>query len=158
MIRNADVQASFLPARPAREHHRRAAREGLPVEFLGMAYFLLLVLAGGILVWQPARIAQVNQRIASMEASLNDLRMHNESLKQTLSSMESLQYVEKEARTRLGMVSPDEVRTFALTETPTQTFAQASQEEPEAGGILGLLGRIAQIFGVREAVAKGTGK
>lgn len=158
MIRDAHVQASFLPARPARERRRKAAREGLPMEFFGMIYFLLVVLAGGILVWQPARIAQVNQSIAALETKLDDLRMRNESLKQSLSRMESLDYVEKEARTRLGMVSPEEVRTFSLTEAATQSFASAPRQEPKAGGIMALIGRIAQIFGVKEAVAKGTGK
>lgn len=135
----------------------RATRQGLPVEFFGVLYFCLLVLAGGILVWQPAKVAQMNQQMAKLEATLQDLRMQSESLKKTVAAIESLDYVEKEARTRLGMVSPTEVRTFAMTETaaPSMQLASLPQEQVKSGGILSLFGRIAQIFGAREATAKG---
>jgi cell division protein FtsB len=160
MIR--DAQIAYAPARPARKRERRrararAGREGLPVELLGMLYFLLVVLAGGILVWQPARVAQVNERMAGLETSLQELRMRNESLKKSVSAIESLDYVEKEARTRLGMVSPQEVRTFSITETAKEPVQVASlpKEDTRTGGIFSLFGRIAQIFGVKQAIAKG---
>lgn len=169
MVRDVDMTIvapstfSESPAyrRTARERRSRragrAARQGLPMEFFGVLYFCLVVLAGGILVWQPARVAQMNQQMAKLEATLQDLRMQSESLKKTVSAIESLDYVEREARTRLGMVSPTEVRTFAMTETaaPSMQLASLPQEQVKSGGILSLFGRIAQIFGAREATAKG---
>ncbi len=156
-----DVQIASVPrerARSARERaRRRASREGLPVEVLGVAYFLLVVLAGGILVWQPARVAEMNQEIAALDSTLKDLKMQSEALRKTVSAVESLDYVEKEARVRLGMVSPAEVRTFSVSESSKEVTSVASlpREEPKAGGILSLFGRIAQIFGMKEATAKG---
>ena len=161
MIRDIEMQAAYLPAGPAaRERHRRIFREGLPIEFLGILYFIMIVLAGVVLVWQPARVAEMNERIAGLEATLQGLRMRNESLKQAVTGVESLDYVEKEARTRLGMVFPEEVRTFSVTETVREsaTVASLPKDETKTGGIFGLIGRIAQIFGVREAIAKGSGK
>lgn len=168
MVRNVEVMTAPLTysgssaygGSPARERRpQRAARQGLPMEFFGVLYFCLVILAGGILVWQPARVAQINEQIARLDATLQDLRMQSESLKKTVSAIESLDYVEEEARTRLGMVSPEEVRTFALTESVAESsYAMAAslpQEETNAGGILSLFGRIAQIFGAREATAKG---
>jgi cell division protein FtsB len=156
-----DVQIASVPvqrARPARERRRRrASREGFPVEFFGVVYFLLVILAGGILVWQPARVAEMNQEIATLDSTLQNLKMQSEALRRTVSGIESLDYVEKEARARLGMVSPAEVRTFSVSESSKEITRVASlpKEQPKAGGILSLFGRIAQIFGVKEATAKG---
>jgi cell division protein FtsB len=126
------------------------------MEFFGVIYFCLVILAGGILVWQPARVAQMNEQISRLETRLQDLRMQSESLKKTVSAIESLDYVEKEAKTRLGMVSPAEVRTFAITESSaSMQVASLPEEEVKEGGILSLFSRIAQIFGAREAIAKG---
>ncbi|MEX0974090.1 MAG: septum formation initiator family protein [Bacillota bacterium] len=127
------------------------------MEFFGVLYFCLVILAGGILVWQPARVAQMNEQITRLDAELQDLRMQSESLKKTVSAIESLGYVEKEAKTRLGMVSPQEVRTFSLSENANESLEIASlpKEEVKTGGIFSLFGRIAQIFGAREATAKG---
>jgi cell division protein FtsB len=127
------------------------------LEFFGIVYFLLVVLAGGILVWQPARVAEMNQQMAVLDSTLQGLKMQSEALRKTVSGIESLDYVEKEARTRLGMVSPGEVRTFSVSESSREIVSVASlpKVEPKTGGILSLLGRIAQIFGVREATAKG---
>ncbi len=46
-----------------------------------MLYFCLVVLAGGALVWQPAKVAQMNERISALEADLQDLRLQSEFLK-----------------------------------------------------------------------------
>ncbi len=157
MIR--DVQITCSPVSPVirERRHRRAAREGLPMEFFGIVYFCLVILAGGILVWQPAKVAQMNEQIAKLETTLQDLKMQSESLKKTVSAVESLDYVEKEAKARLGMVSPQEVRTFSITESANAPLQVASlpKEEAKNGGIFSLFGRIAQIFGAREAIAKG---
>jgi len=159
MIREVQIGCvQLVQARSARERRqRRASREGLPLEFFGIVYFLLVVLAGGILVWQPARVAEMNQQMAVLDSTLQGLKMQSEALRKTVSGIESLDYVEKEARTRLGMVSPGEVRTFSVSESSREIVSVASlpKVEPKTGGILSLLGRIAQIFGVREATAKG---
>lgn len=142
----------------ARERRvRRDARDGLPMEVLGIVYFLLIVFAGGVLVWQPARIAEMNERIAELDSALQGLKMQSEALRKTVSGIESLEYVEREARTRLGMVSPEEVKTLSLSEPSREAMRVASLpgEEPESRGIMSLFGRIAQIFGVKEATAKG---
>ncbi len=161
MMREMEVGYTAPSARERRS--RRPGRQGLPMEFFGVLYFCLVVLAGGLLVWQPARVAQMNERIAKLEVSLQDLRMQSESLKKQVSAIESLDYVEKEAKTRLGMVSPSEVRTFAVNESsqgdPSLQLAsassQASQDEVRTGGIFSLISRIAEIFGTKEATAKG---
>jgi len=158
-----DVQIMTMPptcsgSRTRERRSQRVARQGLPMEFFGVLYFCLVILAGGILVWQPARVAQMNEQIGSLTATLQDLRMQSESLKKTVSAIESLDYVEEEARTRLGMVSPEEVRTFAVSESVLQgsyEVASLPQDETNTGGILSLFGRIAQIFGARQATAKG---
>lgn len=159
MIREVQIGCvQLVQARSARERrHGKASREGLPLEFFGIVYFLLVVLAGGILVWQPARVAEMNQQMAVLDSTLQGLKMQSEALRKTVSGIESLDYVEKEARTRLGMVSPGEVRTFSVSESSREIVSVASlpKVEPKTGGILSLLGRIAQIFGVREATAKG---
>lgn len=156
MIRDMHLNCASAPA--VRERRQsRVARQGLPMEFFGVLYFCLVILAGGILVWQPARVAQMNEQITRLDAELQDLRMQSESLKKTVSAIESLDYVEKEAKTRLGMVSPQEVRTFSLSENANESLEIASlpKEEVKTGGIFSLFGRIAQIFGAREATAKG---
>lgn len=135
---------------------RRSSREGLPMEFFGILYFLLIVFTGGVLVWQPARVAEMNEEIAVLDATLRELKLQSEALRKTVSGIESLDYVEREARTRLGMVSPQEVRTVAIEYSSGD---DSHQTDGVAGlpreGILSLFGRIAQIFGVREATAKG---
>jgi len=139
-----------------RRRTQRATRQGLPIEFFGVLYFCLLVLAGGILVWQPAKVAQMNEEIAGLQVTLQDLRMQSESLKKSVSAIESLDYVAKEAKTRLGMVAPEEVRTFSVENVAVSyELASLPQEDSETGGIFSLFGRIAQIFGAREATAKG---
>lgn len=155
-----DVQMMNVPSTHSRNRERRrtqrAARQGLPIEFFGVLYFCLLVVAGGILVWQPAKVAQMNEEIAELQTTLQDLRMQSESLKKSVSAVESLDYVSKEAKTRLGMVAPEEVRTFSVENVAVSyELASLPQEDVETGGIFSLFGRIAQIFGAREATAKG---
>lgn len=134
----------------------RARRTRSTLERFGIMYFLIFVSAGCLLVWQPAQITAMNDRIAVLEKQLQELKIRNEDLKRQVSAMESLTYVEKEARTRLGMVDAGEVRSFAveLPQTPTQTNASASVN-PKENVIQAALGRIAKIFGAKEATAKG---
>ncbi|MGI6663115.1 MAG: FtsB family cell division protein [Bacillota bacterium] len=128
----------------------------MPLEFFGIAYFLLIVVAGCLLVLQPARVAQYNETIALKQRELQSLKLKNEDLKKVVSYAESLEFVENEARMTLGMVDPGEVKALEVnvTQANSAVFA-SSQPKPEPGGILSLIGRIAQIFGVKEATAKG---
>lgn len=139
--------------------------KSIPIEVFGIIYFILLVAAGIILVWQPAQIAQMNQEINRLEIRLQDLKMRNEDLKKQVASLESLTYIEHQARTRLGMVDPKEVKVFALSEDQLHSAAaqqphermtaQQIQEKKTDISIFSLFRRIAQIFGTREAVARG---
>ena len=162
MLRDLEMTArvgSGQAASSTRIRRQRTLRDGVPVEVLGVAYLLIVVLAGGALVWQPARIAQMNQQIAELDSTLRELKMRSEALKKTVSTIESLDYIEKEARSRFGMVSPEEVRTISVTESEVLSAASVAKnlpdEKSQTGGIMSLFGRIAQIFGVREATAKG---
>jgi len=159
MLRDIQMTARVGSGQAAsRVRRQKLFREGVPVEIFGVAYLLIMVLAGGALVWQPARIAQMNEQIAELDSTLKELKMRSEALKKTVSTIESLDYVEKEARNRLGMVSPEEVRTISVAESELTTAASVKNlpdEKAQTGGIMSLFGRIAQIFGVREATAKG---
>ena len=160
MLRDIEMACARPGQDPAaRVRRHRVPREGVPVELLGVAYLLVIVLAGGVLVWQPAHIAEMNQQIAELDSTLQELKMRSEALKKTVSTIESLDYVEREARTRLGMVSPGEIRTVSVPEPGLTADAAKTASLPgdklQTGGIMSLFGRIAQIFGVKEATAKG---
>ncbi|HHW17688.1 MAG TPA: septum formation initiator family protein [Firmicutes bacterium] len=132
------------------------SRKVLPLEVFGLIYLAILVTAGILLVWQPARTAQMNEEINRLEAQLQDLKMRNEDLKKKVAMLESLSYVEQEARGRLGMVDPKEVKVLALVEDmPEATTAAVDKKDQEKSGIFSFLARIAEIFGAKEAVAKG---
>ncbi len=151
MIRNAEVYtgATTMP-------RERRSKARFPMEVVGILYFLLLVGSGMLLVWQPARIAQVNDRVQNLECTLHELRLRNEDLKKTVAQVEALSYVEKAARDRLGMVDPSEIRTVSLPDTSanSQESAVASGKDSQHGGIFSLYRRIAQILKSGEATAK----
>jgi cell division protein FtsB len=151
MIRNADI-----PCRHVVSTRGRCAKRTIPVEFLGLVYFLVIVSTGLLLVWQPARIAVTNNDALQLQAQLKVLKIRNEALKKTVAAMESLNYVESEARNRLGMVEPQQVRSVAMTvlETPAQIMA-ANPEKQERTGILHALSRIVEIFENKEVWAGG---
>ena len=159
MVRDAELGLGRARALHVLEYESGGQRgkEGCAPEVIGIAYFLLIVIAGGLLVMQPARVAQIGERIAARERELQSLSFRNEDLKRTVAYVESLEFVEKEARTTLGMVDPGEVKALPIPSVQQSSVLLAgSFDEPESGGILSLIGRIAQIFGVREATAKGT--
>lgn len=161
MVRDAELglgrARALCPSNTRERRSKRQAKRAVPLEVIGIAYFLLIVIAGGLLVMQPARVAQIGERIAARERELQSLKLRNEDLKRTVAYVESLEFVEKEARTTLGMVDPGEVKALPIPSVQQSSVLLAgSFDEPESGGILSLIGRIAQIFGVREATAKGT--
>jgi cell division protein FtsB len=156
MIRSADASLGMRGAVLRRP--RRTRSVGLPVEVLGLLYFMVILGAGLVLVWQPARVAQHTSEINKLEAVLKDLKLRNEDLKKTVAGMESLRYVETQARERLGMVDPTDVRTCQILEVAPREdsgITMASSAEPRQTGIMSVLARIAQIFGSKEAIAKG---
>ncbi|HHX27766.1 MAG: FtsB family cell division protein [Bacillota bacterium] len=135
---------------------RRQAVRSVPLEVFGMAYFLIIVMAGSLLVLQPARVAQINETVALKERELQSLKLRNEDLKKAVAYVESLEFIESEARGTLGMVDPGDVKALEVPAERESSFVLASVEpKSERSGILSLIGRIAQIFGVKEATAKG---
>ena len=60
-------------------------------------------------VWQPAQVATMNQELMALEETLKDLKMRNEDLKRTVATMESLTFIEAQARDVLGMTDPIQV-------------------------------------------------
>jgi len=127
------------------------------VEVLGLALFFALGAIGILLVMEPARAAHVGDVIAARERELASLRLRNEDLKKTVANVLSLEFVEHEARTALGMVDPEEVKALAVA--PTHDYLAAVAEDPAVAtksGILSFIGRIAGIFRVPEATAKGS--
>jgi cell division protein FtsB len=155
MIRSSELRLGNACAHSSNRARRQAVRS-MPLEIFGIAYFLLIVAAGCLLVLQPARVAQFNETIALKERELQSLKLKNEDLKKAVSYAESLGFVESEARMTLGMVDPDQVKALEVTVSQETSPAFAAvQPESEPSGILSLIGRIAQIFGVKEATAKG---
>ncbi|HHY35725.1 MAG TPA: hypothetical protein GX510_08900 [Firmicutes bacterium] len=154
MIRNLTIEA--VPARA----RRRVRTTGLPMEAVGILYLIAAVLFGLMLVWQPANLANLAHRARELERQVETLKVENHSLKAELSKLESLSYVEFVAKTKLGMVEPPEVKTAAVVAFDTHDFATSSGTTAEAtgrkpGGIMGIIQRIAEIFGGRGVEAGG---
>ncbi len=137
---------------------RRLRNAAVPLEVLGIGYFLLLVLVGVALVWQPAKMTQVRQSATKLQAVLQDLKLRNEDLKKTVANMESLAYFETEARDRLGMVEPEQVKICEIPEhlalAAYDTNASLADKD-KPNGIRLLIARIAGIFNTNQATAKG---
>jgi len=151
VIKHVEARFNTIGRYP-REESRQRERKTLPVEVVGLIYFVSLLVLGVVLVWQPAEMARMTEEIGRLEAKLQDLKMRNEDLKKTLAEVESLGYIEKMARDKLGMVAPDEVKTLAFVETASHV---ETPNKGESASIFSLLDRIAQIFGAKGATAKG---
>lgn len=155
MIRNVNIPAAYAAKHADEKSHARH----VPVEVIAIAYFVILLLAGVLLVWQPAKIAQMNERISQLESTLQDLKLRNEDLKKAVAARESLQYVEFEARNRLGMVDPNQVQTIRVPPENSSGIGYVAsvptKQSQGRSGIFGIIDRIAQIFGAREVTAKG---
>lgn len=135
------------------------SKKSLSVEVAGIIYFVLIVTAGIILVCQPARVAHMNQEARVLETKLRDLKLRNEDLKRMVATMESLTFVESQARDNLGMVDPKQVKSVAVnteTQSPEVTKEQtASTAEKPAHGIFAWVARIAEFMRNSIAVAQG---
>ena len=105
MIRNAEL----------------TSRRTISIQMVGLVYFIAVVIAGVILVYQPARVAHLNQEVRRLERQLHDLKLRNEDLKRTVASMESLTYIEAQARNVLGMVDPEQVKSVVVNTDPGST-------------------------------------
>ncbi len=154
MIRNPTIEA--VPARA----RRRVSATGVPVEAIGILYLVVAVLFGLMLVWQPANLANLAHQARELERRVEALKVENHNLRAELSKIESLSYVEFVAKTKLGMVEPPEVKTAAVVAFDTHDFSLSSGTIPEAtgrkpGGIMGIVQRIAEIFGGRGVEAGG---
>ena len=83
-----------------------APRKTYSIQIAGLIYFIAVVIAGVMLVCQPARVAHLNQEVRRMEKHLHDLKLRNEDLKRTVASMESLSFIELKHVTSLEWSSP----------------------------------------------------
>lgn len=128
------------------------------IEVIGIIYFTIIVIAGVILVGQPAKIARLNQKAAQLTTQLQDLKLRNENLKRTVASMESLTYIETQARNDLGMKEPDQVRSVAINIEHERSDGSIDQNhlavEKSSKGIYTWLDRIAEFMKHRIVVAK----
>lgn len=154
MIRNLAVEA--VPEHP----RRRVRTTGIPMEAIGIVYLVVAVLFGLMLVWQPASLANLAHRARELERQVEALKVENHNLKAELSKLESLSYVETVAKTKLGMVEPPEVKTASVVAFDTRDFSLSSGTIAETtgrkpGGIMGIIQRIAEIFGGRGVEAGG---
>ncbi len=135
------------------------SKKNLSLEVLGILYFVLIVTAGVILVCQPAKVARMSQEVRHLETKLRDLKLRNEDLKRMVATMESLTFVESQARDSLGMVDPEQVRSVAVNiETQSPDFPgeqNVDTAEKPAQGIFAWLNRIAEFMRNSIAVAKG---
>ncbi|HHY11194.1 MAG TPA: hypothetical protein GX529_01050 [Firmicutes bacterium] len=136
-----------------------ASRKNLSIEVVGVLYFAAVVIAGIILVCQPAKVAHMNQEVRRLNTQLHDLKLRNEDLKRMVATMESLTFIEAQARDNFGMVDPDQVKSVVVNIAPGE-YEVAGEEnslnatEP-AQGIFAWLNRIAQLMKDSIAVAKG---
>ena len=135
-----------------------SSKRTFSIEILGLIYFLTIVLAGVMLVYQPARVAHLNQEVRHLEKQLHDLKLRNEDLKKMVASMESLTYIEAQARTKLGMVEPEQVKSVIVATGPQEHQPARGESYATAEptrGILAWLSRIAEFMKDSVAVAKG---
>jgi len=154
MIRNPAMETTTVSCR------RRTRSGGLPLEAVGILYLGMAVLLGLMLVWQPANVADLAHRASDLEKQVDALKLENENLKAEVSRLESLSYVESVAKTRLGMVEPPEIKTATMvaldlgdSRASSEIVAEKTGRGP--GGIMGILQRIAEIFGGRGVEAGG---
>jgi cell division protein FtsB len=134
------------------------SRKTFSIEIVGLVYFLTVVIAGVILVYQPAQVALLNQEARCLERHLHDLKLRNEDLKKMVASMESLTFIEAQARNTLGMVEPEQVKSVVVNAGPQEHQPASADnyaaDEP-ARGIFAWLSRIAEFMKDSVAVAKG---
>ncbi|MGI6604584.1 MAG: FtsB family cell division protein [bacterium] len=109
-------------------------------------------------VAQYAYVAQINLRIARAEQELARAITVQQQLEQRAGALKSLERIEREATTRLGMCKPEEVRvvTAALPTVPTAEEAQV----PPAGSVPeGPRDKVTALLnwalGLRKALAQG---
>ncbi len=135
------------------------SRKSCPIEVIGLLYFVLFVAAGVMLVYQPAKVARLSQEAAKLNVQLHDLKLRNEDLKRGVAAMESLAFIEAQARDELGMVDPEHVKSVTVNLAPKENLLAENnvphdaQESPQ--GIYAWLSRIAQFMKHSIAVAKG---
>lgn len=89
---------------------RRVKRRVEPLTAYGL---FMAVVVGLVLLYvaQYAYVAQLNLRLSRAEKQLAEIQILNQQLEQQASELRSLQRVEREAITRLGMQKPEAVRT-----------------------------------------------
>ncbi len=127
------------------------SKKSVPIEFFGILYFGLLVAVGLMLVWQPAQVATMNQELMALEETLKDLKMRNEDLKRTVATMESLTFIEAQARDVLGMTDPIQVRAVAVNIDNTNAVVkedsdQLTADEQAPGGLFAWISRVAEFM------------
>ena len=93
-------------------------------------FFITLVLLGLLVLfavpltknWRQKRA--INKEIAELEQQVNDFEHKNSSLKQVLDYMQSEQFVEREARTKLNYKKPGE-QAVVIEDLPTEAGVTA---------------------------------
>lgn len=114
-----------------------------PMVIRGIAVGLCAALALSFLSIETATIAE-GYRLAHVERKLHEVRTEHERLRLLASQLSSLERVEREARTRLGMIDPDKVEYIVISPPSNGNTAIASEarkiQKPLATRLLTALG------------------
>lgn len=89
---------------------RRATRRRLtkPHRLVAAIFVCIGVLVGAGFVYRQFRIVQLRAEVRRVQAEIKAVEIRNENLRKQIEHMNSLEYVEKVAREKLGLVMPGE--------------------------------------------------
>ncbi len=86
----------------------RASGKMMPKLLLGLLVVFLLAGAVGIYFTQEAQIARINARKAELSVEVQKAREEKEENVKLFEKSDTLEYIEKMAREKLGMIKPGE--------------------------------------------------
>lgn len=134
---------------------RRPRRYAGPLAAYGLLVAVAVVLVL-LYVAQYAYVAQLNLRLAAAQKELARATAALEQLEQQASELKSLARIEREARERLGMREPEEVKVVAAPLPPAAEEAPVSSPAPRVPAKKDKITAILSwARGLRQALARG---
>ena len=110
------VHAHPTAAAPERAVPRNEGRQ-LSLPSLMTICLVVIGLAGLLPLIQSSQVTSTSSDVRQLERARNDWQARNQELQADIASLGSLDRIEKEARGRLGMVSPSET-VYVLVDEP----------------------------------------
>jgi len=119
---------AFYSQEPAPVPRRRRRLRLHPMILLSMVAVLAVTLTiSGIS--QKVRIIELEYNLRSLEAQLEEVRREGQHLQLKAEQLQSLAYIDEMARSRLGMVEPQEAKVLVLVDWDTSPAVQLAVEE-----------------------------